>query len=120
FDSEKSRKTYNINDDPYFKELLVFSSRSRKVDDSVGDKVARDFVAYPLDLTFGNPKIFDGKNAAENADDGESESDLIEELYEVAAHTDEVQSLEAGSNGSMFSFTKFSTGDNVSDVVSDI
>ena len=96
FDSEKSRKTYNINDDPYFKELLTFSSIERRVNDPVGDKVAKDFSAYPLDLTFGKGKI-DGADAP----------------------ADDVIPLFEEDDGSMFSLTKFSTGDNVSDLCSE-
>ncbi|MCR5125397.1 MAG: hypothetical protein K6B43_09415 [Treponema sp.] len=96
FDSEKSRKTYNINDDPYFKELLTFSSIERRVNDPVGDKVAKDFNAYPLDLTFGKGKI-DGADAP----------------------ADDVIPLLEEDDGSMFSLTKFSTGDNVSDLCSE-
>ena len=96
FDSEKSRKTYNINDDPYFKELLTFSSIERRVNDPVGDKVAKDFSAYPLDLTFGKGKI-DGADAP----------------------ADDVIPLLEEDDGSMFSLTKFSTGDNVSDLCSE-
>ena len=66
------------------------------MNDPVGDKVAKDFSAYPLDLTFGKGKI-DGADAP----------------------ADDVIPLLEEDDGSMFSLTKFSTGDNVSDLCSE-